>query len=387
MKLFTKTLALGCLILMMPRIKAQTRVQKPAWLYTEMNDSIKMRIYNSLDSLYAGISKGKPDSNLLDKTNYRLNLSVIRSLKENEKKDSTNNFYKKELINFYRISSDQYFMSIAYMANKVNEIPELKLILNLVVKNEKEKITFSIPLSYLTKDWNTKTTGDITYYFPHHLNTTVANTFNAKNTQIATKLGLKPEKLKFYMCQNQQEIINLFGREYDLDANGRTREGYGVGANTIFSIMNNEDFSHDVFHFYSAKIRGEIKRNHTVEEGMAYFWGNAYYTKANGEMVEHKELVLQLKAYIKQNPGINLLKLFINDTNIFTQVPGEISVKSTISGLLCMEVEQKKGIAGIKKLICCGKGDEAFFKTLDELIAVNTSNFDKEVRKLIDQYK
>jgi hypothetical protein len=30
----------------------------------------------------------------------------------------------------------------------------------------------------------------------------------------------------------------------------------------------------------------EIKPNRTVEEGIAYSWGNAYYTKTNGEMIE-----------------------------------------------------------------------------------------------------
>ena len=385
MKSSVKILASGLLALNMLHTKAQTILQKPAWLNTEMNDTLKNRILGSLDSLLIGIHKGYLDTNLLSRTNYSLNLSTISSLKDYETKDSIPGFYKKQLINFYPVSAGEYFISIAYIGNQPGGTSDLKGIINLVAKHTNGKTTFSLPLNYRTRHWNTQTIQDVTYYFPDKLNLATANAFAAKNIAIATKLGLKPEKLQFYICENQQEILKLLGYAYDQGSNGRTREGYGVDSNTIF--FNHEDFSHDVFHYYSAKIRGAAKRNRAVEEGMAYYWGNAYYTKDNGEMTEFKELVNYLKVYIKQNPKANLLELFTNDTKIFTKVPEEISVKSTISGLLCKEVEQKKGIEGIKKLITCGKGDESFFKTLDELLAVNNTNFDKGVRRLIEQYR
>ena len=369
------------------KTKAQPVITNSPFLHVEIEEPVKTKLTTALDSLFSHINRGTADSSLLDKTNYPFNLSLAGSLKAYEKKDSIKNFYKKQLINFYALSSNEYFITIAYIGAKSNEVPELKAIVNLVAKNENGKITFAIPLDYATKHWILKKVGDVSYYFPYKLNTELANTFAAKNTLMATKLGLKPEKLRFYMCENYQEILKLQGYAYDAESSGRIKDGYGVGANTIFSIMNNEDFSHDLFHYYSAKIRGEAKRNRTVEEGMAYYWGNAYYANENGKMIEQKELVNYLKQYIKENPDTSLLDLFTKDTKLFKHIPEEISVKSTISSLLCKEVEQKKGIQGIKKLICCGKGDEAFFKTLDELITVNTTNFNKEVRRLIEQYK
>jgi hypothetical protein len=56
------------------------------------------------------------------------------------------------------------------------------------------------------------------------------------------------------------------GYEYRATSNGKTRNGYGVVANTIFSVMHNEDFSHDLFHYYSAKIRSN-EENWYAEEG------------------------------------------------------------------------------------------------------------------------
>jgi hypothetical protein len=189
------------------------------------------------------------------------------------------------------------------------------------------------------------------------------------------------------MCYNYQEILQLLGYEYELESNGKTRDGYGVDGNTIFSVMNNEDFSHDVFHYYTGKFRQQIPANGIVEEGIAYSWGNAYYTnKNNGEMIEQKELVQILKKYLQDNPSVNLLDLFNKNTKIFNNLANEISVKSTISSLICDEVERKKGIDGVRVLIKCGRGSDSFFKAIDDLISLNKTNFDTELRRLIAQF-
>ncbi|MCX6270947.1 MAG: hypothetical protein NTU44_06955 [Bacteroidetes bacterium] len=368
---------------------AQTSIFKPNLLKYEMDSLTKTKILTSLDSLFSQIKRGKIDDNLINKDNSELSISTFKSFSgiEENKQDSIPDFYKKQLLNIYQISTNQFWITLAFIGNKNIETPILKNIINLVVTNTANNITFSIPAKYLTNTWNRKTVGNVTYIFRSKINLDRATLFNAKNTRIATKLGLQPEKLNFYLCNNYQEILQLLGYEYDLDANGQTRDGYGVDANTIFSIMNNEDFSHDIFHYYSAKIRGDIKRNRTVEEGIAYSWGNAYYTKANGEMVEQKELLQELRNYLKANTKTSLLEIFNNDTKIFSNLPAEISVKSTIASLLCDEVERKKGLEGIITLIKCGRGDDNFFKTLNDLTSINQNNFDIQVMKLIEQKK
>jgi hypothetical protein len=100
-----------------------------------------------------------------------------------------------------------------------------------------------------------------------------------------------------------------------------------------------------------------------------------------------KELIDNLKKYLKENPKTKLLDLFTKPPKIFNHLAPEISVKSTLSSLICAEIEQKKGIEGIKALINCGSGDDNFFKVVNELIAINKTNFDVEVGKLITQFK
>lgn len=104
-------------------------------------------------------------------------------------------------------------------------------------------------------------------------------------------------------------------------------------------------------------------------------------------MIEQNELIDYLKVYLKANPKTSLLELFNKNTKILNPLAAEISVKSTISSILCDEVERKKGIDGIKTLIKCGRGDENFFKSLNDLIAINETNFDIEVTKLLEHNK
>jgi hypothetical protein len=368
---------------------SQTNIYKPAYLNCEIDSPQKIKIYASLDTLFSQIAKGKISETIISKENSALSISILQSLAGIEKSntDSIADFYKKQLINIYPVTTNEFWISLALIGSKNNEPPVLKSIINVVATNAINNITFSIPLNYLTQTWRTQIVGNITYHFRDAINFKRAEIFNDKNTKIAKALGLQPEKLNFYLCGNYQEILQMLGLEYDSESNGETRDGYGVDSKTIFSIMGNEDFSHDIFHYYSAKIRGDIKRNKTVEEGFAYTWGNAYYTNNNGEMIVQKELVHDLKNYLKANPKISLLDLFNKDSKIFSDLPPEISVKSTIAGLLCEQVESKKGKDGIIALIKCEKGDDNFFKTLNDLISINQTNFDTEVTELLVNYK
>ena len=366
----------------------QNVFQVPKYLTFDTDLKTKENLLNSINNLFESIDNNTLDTTFINNDGYTLTTAILNSLKGNEDniKDSIKNFYKRQLINLYPISTKEYFISIAYIGCKNNELPILKNILNLIAKNNDGKFVFSIPINYLTKTWNTKKNGHTTYYFVDNLNFKNAKIFDKKNISIATKFGLKPENFNFYLCDNYQEILHLLGYEYDLESNGKIRDGYGVVANTIFSVMHNEDFSHDLFHYYSAKIRTN-KRNWYAEEGYAYYWGNAYYTKPNGETITLKELVVELQNYLKSSPKISLLELFDKQSNIFTYLSDEISLKKILSSLICKEVERQHGIIGVRELLNCGSGADNFFKSTDKLININRINFDIEVLKLVESFK
>jgi hypothetical protein len=76
--------------------------------------------------------------------------------------------------------------------------------------------------------------------------------------------------------------------------------------------------------------------------------------------------------------------MFYKNPAIFT-LPAK--VRSTISGLICREVERRTGVKGIETFINCGKGDDNYFRVVNELIGINPLNFDSKVSELLNNYK
>lgn len=375
-------------IFILTSAQAQEIIIKPAFLQQPM-DSITMANFNKqLDAFFLGIKQGKIDEDFLTPNRKELTQSQLRELVNYEvKKDSTTSKIKdKQLINIYPISIDSYFLTIAYLSENVKSNPVLIYSINLIATKTNNKFTFSVPIDFLTRYWKTETIGNITYHFRGKINKERAELFNKTNTIIAEKLNVKPEKFDFYMCDNFQEISTLLGFDYSIQSNGKYRDGYGVDTQTIFSVMNNEDFSHDIFHYYSGQINKRINRNWITEEGIAYAWGNAYYTDKEGEMITHNKLAVELKNYLSKNPEANLFSLFSDNTKIFDQIAPEISIRSTISGIIAVEVERKKGSKGILALINAGSRDRltSYLKATDELLGINETNFNSKVEKLIN---
>ena len=79
--------------------------------------------------------------------------------------------------------------------------------------------------------------------------------------------------------------MHVLGMEYNVQSVGLVRNGYFIDTTGVFAVQGNEDFSHDIVHFYSSEFRGQVKRNAAADEGLAYLWGNAYYTDAKRQMI------------------------------------------------------------------------------------------------------
>lgn len=369
---------------------AQEILVIPQFLQNPMDSTTEQNFNRSLKSFFSEIKKGKISTHAL--TPKRAELTRLQLQKfvnyEAEKDSSASKSQDKQLINVYPISKNEYLFTVSYTRQKPNSNPTLLYIVNLVATKTKDKFTFSIPIDYLTRHWKTQTVGNITYYFRNTIKIDRAKLFDKKNSEIARKMNVKAEKLDFYMTDNSQEILELLGFKYSLSSNGMHRDGYGVDSKTIFAIMNNEDFSHDVFHYYSGKVNKRQNRNWITEEGIAYLWGNAYYTDKNGEMITQQRLVTELQNYLSKNPNTSLYELFRDNKNIFKHIAPEISVRSTIAGIIAQEIEKKKGNKAISRLINAGRKNrlENFLKVVNELIGINKNNFNVKVGKLVENY-
>ncbi len=369
---------------------AQELVLKPEYLNIEIEKATSDKILSSLEELIQQTTSNQIDTKLLTPHSQALTISTLRNFQAYEANKITQAKIKtdKQLINFYQIDQEQYALSVAYVTLDNDTNPVILFVLNLIAHVEKGKVSFAIPLDYHTRYWQSTTVGNITYHHRGKLNMARAKAFDKKNTLIANKLNQEPEKLDFYMCDNRQEILKLQGFDYSIQVNGDARNGHGVDANTIFSVMNNEDFSHDMFHYYSGKIHQRINRNWITEEGIAYLWGNAYYTDKDGEMITHPRLVKELRTYLTANPDTNLVELFTENVKIFNHIAPEISVRSTISGVIAKEVEKQKGMEGVFTLINCGRQDREnkYFQTIEKLLGINRDNFKDKVGQLIADY-
>jgi hypothetical protein len=359
---------------------AQTRFKVAEKFYSGLPDTLTNQIISSLDKLLISIDEEKLDTTLIDEDNFDFNRNFFTYLKGIEDKDTMSYYFQGRLINLYPIENKCYSITIAYVCNG-----DIGRIFTFIVKKSNGKFVFASPIKYNTKHWKTITIGTITLCYPDTINTIRAGVFNHKNIVMASKLKLPVRNWDLYMCRNYQEALQLQGCSYEFKRNGIVNLGDITGHKTLFSIMNNEDFSHDVFHNYAANIRGKISRNFTAEEGIAYTWGNAYYADSKGEIPEQQELISALRKYIKAHSEIKLLDLFDKNPYILVEYdfPKPISVKSTISGMICDEIERQKGVDGIIELLKCGRGDENFFKSIDELIGINRNNFEEKVYKLL----
>ena len=83
---------------------------------------------------------------------------------------------------------------------------------------------------------------------------------------------------------------------------------------------------------------------------------------------------------------MELLNLFENDTKIFNHIAPEISVRSTISGVIANQIEKLKGADGISKLINAGSENQldSFLKTTNLLLRINKENFNLKVKELLN---
>jgi hypothetical protein len=330
----------------------------------------KLLFFDKIDTLFNQVRKGSISSQLIYADNP-LAKDILEGLKSYDT-------LEKKLINFFPIEKDKFSLTFSFSDKKRNE---LICIFNCIGIIQTDSIRFTIPLMQQTKDWRVKKIGNITYFYKSKVDEAIAKQFDRRNSIIANKLGLVPAKLTFYVTDNYQEIITLLGYLYDRDSNGSFRDGYGPHNNVIFAIQGNADFSHDVFHFYSKKLHKN--RNWITEEGLAYYWGNAYYTDSKKQMIEHPQLVEELKTYLKNNPTQSIYELFEKNTKIFNHMATEISVRSTISGILMKEIENKKGVSGLKQMIECGKGLDPFMIELNKLLGIDKGNFNEEIKKLL----
>lgn len=365
-------------------------------LRISIDKTLQRELLTSLDSLVLQIRENSVSENLLLQKESKISRAIFEEIHSYEKSYQDSSYkVSVTLLNCYPIGKGRHLNQIAYYKQKENSSKVLQMLLTVIAHRENGNITFSTPLNYYTETWKEEQIDKITYHFRDTIRMSRAEEFAKKNIQFARRFERPAQSLSYFMVENYQEISRLLGFDYNVKSIGKLRDGYGIiGDKVIFSVMNNEDFSHDLFHYYSETIHDWSVRNWVTEEGLAYSWGNAYYTKKDGEMAGQKELLNILKRYLVQNKDIDLLALFENNfwtdkSGIYEHLAPDFNVGRVISSLICDEVFKKHGMEGINKLLTLGSKPNhfaPFIQGVDELIGINRNNFNKKIIQLIKNH-
>jgi hypothetical protein len=117
---------------------------------------------------------------------------------------------------------------------------------------------------------------------------------------------------------------------------------------------------------------------------VAYYWGNAYYTNATGQMITLEGLKNDLRIFLSSHPDVDLLSAFRqNQRGLFGPAP-EVSVRSTLSGIIAEAIERKYGVDGVLKLLNCGAGESNYFAATQSLLGINPVNFNQRVVAMLE---
>jgi hypothetical protein len=345
----------------------------PAQRYTFPNigQPEAQRIGAVVDTVFAGISRGHVSPELVSGKQKELTREMLEYLKNRQGEDET-----RQIVNCYPLDTQVYRVMVA-----CSKTDTLRQIYTFDIRLLQGQATIDLPLWHDTRNWPVKQAGTIRYYYDHDFDPDAARDFDEANQRIAKKLGLQADTFDFYLSDNYQQTMQWMGLTYDSQYPGETREGFNI-EQTIFAIQHNEDYSHDLVHYYVYKVR-KGPRNPYAEEGVAYYWGNAYYPDPQGHMITLERLKTDLRKYLAVHPGVDLLAFFRqNERGVFGPAK-EVSVRSTLSGVIAEYIEKKYGAGGVLQLLNCGASEANYFAVTESLAGVNAANFNTRIRELL----
>ncbi len=346
-------------------------VSAQGYTFPNIGRPAAQQINATIDTLFADIIRGHVRPELVTGKNATVTREMLEYLKNWQNKDT-----ERQIINCYPIESKIYRVTVACSKGDT-----LQQILTFDVQPEPVCGTIILPWEHDIRNWSSTQVGSIRYYYDHSFDLKAAKDFDEVNRRIAKKLSLTPDSFDFYLADNYQQIMQWLGITYDKSLAGKTRDGFDI-EQTIFAIQHNEDYAHDLVHYYVYKVR-KGPRNPYAEEGVAYYWGNAYYPDAQGKMISLNRLKTDLRVYLAAHPGVDLLTPFRQNQRGLFGPAKEISVRSTLSGIIAEYVEKKYGVDGILKLLNCGAGEENYFAVTKALAGIDASNFNARIRELL----
>jgi len=283
--------------------------------------------------------------------------------------------YQPTLLAILPLKENQYLIKISFLGINNDNSGDHLLTYTLILDKVNGKYLFSNAVSYNSKNWNTQQVGSIKYIFPNKINLEKAEKLNKFNIDFAKKLNSSIVQLTYYKCYDPEQLFKLLGCDYIPNMYYSTSGGLAESwHNTLLAGNNSELYQHEVVHFYTQKLFHEYNR--IVDEGYATYIGGS-----GGKGI--KELAQVADEYLKANSKSDLIKLFTS----FSRVQGGVPFTYIASGLICKEIESKKGFESILQLFKQTKNDDSYFQQIENIMHIDKTNFPNFVKGLISKYK
>lgn len=225
----------------------------------------------------------------------------------------------------------------------------------------------------ITKNWSSKTFGNIIYHYPpeHNFDSKQAKKSEAFNQDIIKRFNPKyKDSFDFYITDNvdQMGLLENFDYYFVGITTGK------VKGNMIWSAKRNEFYPHEFVHKLLPK---NIKRGFVIEEGLAVFLG----TKEN--QTEYQETLKKLAIDINENP-----EKFNFHSVISQQEPfNGYQTAYPAGAALCELVYNKKGDIGLSALIKSDTSDyEHIIQTVCEITQMKIEELQIAWKNILKKY-
>ena len=352
-------------------------------------DSIEREcLIDNLDKFLISIKNNKEIENWVlpeEKTETQLLIEEMPGFAESDTID-----YKPYLINLEPLRDKiSYSIQVAY-TSLIDPQPQLHAIFEFIAQKKDGKFLFSSPLKRNTKNWNTKTDEYLVFHYQNKDHEVAVNQYAKFIKEYNKKFGVT-KKTDFYFCddcESMTQMMRLVGIPYKLEANGL--DWYSVAFEVedkvidIFSKHLSQQTTidpHDLFHTSANYAIPPEIRNHYMVCGCAYIYGGSW-------RISWHDIKLMFKTRMTYDKNTDWLKLYFERYNFGESQERHLLVTQFINALIIEKTEREQGFSAVMKLLSSGnmlKERENFFKILEEVTGINEKNFNKEVRKLIDE--
>jgi hypothetical protein len=279
---------------------------------------------------------------------------------------------KPYLDNVMETGPDNYLLQLSYKG-ATGDTGRFKFL----ARQEADSFAFTPTFLVQTVLWNVRRIDNMLFIYKRDFDEVKARQLQRMISYYDKKIGAPEQQIEFYCCDNFTEVLKLVGVEYKAIYNGYDHLSLSAYSNNKTLMVNASEVDpHDLWHERLHHIISTQVINKPVDEGCAYLYGGSWG-------IEWKEILATFKQYAADNK--DWLDLYVQEKN-FVEGPKRLNVAYMINALIVQQLEKEKGFEAVKQLLCCGKrekGDENYFKALEQITSINKTNFNARVNKLL----